>query len=389
MRGLTIQVAVFVITVAIIISINRSRIQVKVPSWDRFQNIYLDNVVEEQEEEEEETSSSTTGSSINGLDYDFYRNTCPQAEAIVRSKMADLVSHHSNAPAALLRLFFHDCFVKGCDASVILDDSKGNQRNSSERQALPNRTLKGFDIVDLIKEEVEKACPGVVSCADILALATRDGILLVGGPFYPVFTGRRDSIQSYYNEVIADIPKPDGKITETLHLFGLKGFDEKETVTLLGAHSIGKISCEFVQNRLYNFLGTGQPDPSIPLNFLNEMRINCQENQNNSNDASRTAASQFILKTNVNQELNLIPSGAGFDNHYYRNLVRGRGILFSDQQLMADERTARFVMDYAFDDGSAFRTDFARVMVKISILDVLTGSQGQIRTNCTLPRNSS
>ena len=56
----------------------------------------------------------------------------------------------------------------------------------------------------------------------------------VGGPFYPVFTGRRDSIQSYYNEAIAEIPKPDGNITETLHLFSLKGFDEKETVSLLG-----------------------------------------------------------------------------------------------------------------------------------------------------------
>lgn len=157
-----------------------------------------------------------------------------------------------------------------------------------------------------------------------------------------------------------------------------------------GAHNIGKISCEFVQNRLYNFSGTGQPDPSIPLNFLNEMRINCQENHNNSsNDVSRTAESQSILETNVHQELTSISSGAGFDNHFYQNLVRGRGILFSDQQLMADERTAGFVMDYAFDDGSAFRTDFARVMVKISILDVLTGSQGQIRTNCTLPRNTS
>lgn len=75
----------------------------------------------------------------------------------------------------MLRYFLN----QGCDASVILTDSKGERSNFTERQAVPNRTLKGFDIIDLIKEEVEKACPGVVSCADILALATRDGILLV------------------------------------------------------------------------------------------------------------------------------------------------------------------------------------------------------------------
>ncbi|XP_021300343.1 putative Peroxidase 48 [Herrania umbratica] len=388
MRGLSIGAASVLLRIAVVISLKRSINEVKVPSCDGFHNIYLDNIEEDQEEEEddEETTTATTITGRgNDHDYDFYRNTCPQAETIVRSKMAQIVSRHNDVPAALLRLFFHDCFVKGCDASVILTDSKGERSNFTERQAVPNRTLKGFDILDLIKEEVEKACPGVVSCADILALATRDGILLVGGPFYPVFTGRRDSIHSYFNEAVVEIPNPDGNLSETLHLFGLKGFDERETVTLLGAHNIGKISCEFIQNRLYNFLATGQPDPSVPLDFLNEMRINCQEIRDSRNGLSPTAANPSISESTIFRGLTSISSGAGFDNHFYQNLVRGRGLLFSDQQLMADEKTARYVRDYAFGDGSAFRTDFARVMVKISILNVLTGFQGQVRTNCSLP----
>ena len=68
---------------------------------------------------------------------------------------------------------------QGCDASVLLDDSNGNTNHSIEKQATPNKSLKGFENIDQIKEELENACPGVVSCADVLALATRDGIILV------------------------------------------------------------------------------------------------------------------------------------------------------------------------------------------------------------------
>ena len=52
-------------------------------------------------------------------------------------------------------------------------------KTSIERQVIPNQTLTGFDKIDSIKEELEKACPGVVSCADIVSIATRDGIMLV------------------------------------------------------------------------------------------------------------------------------------------------------------------------------------------------------------------
>lgn len=62
---------------------------------------------------------------------------------------------------------------QGCDASVLLDGPK------SEKVASPNFSLRGFEVVDAAKAELEQQCPGIVSCADLLAFAARDSIELV------------------------------------------------------------------------------------------------------------------------------------------------------------------------------------------------------------------
>nr|POE54832.1 guanine nucleotide-binding protein subunit beta-like protein [Quercus suber] len=61
----------------------------------------------------------------------------------------------------------------GCDASVLLDSTPNN---TAEKDAPPDLTLGGFNIIDDIKSEVEKTCPRIVSCADIVALAARDSV---------------------------------------------------------------------------------------------------------------------------------------------------------------------------------------------------------------------
>lgn len=69
------------------------------------------------------------------------------------------------------------CTTQGCDGSVLLDDT---DTLKGEKNALPNKnSLRGFDVIDKIKSDIESACPSTVSCADILTLAARDAIYLV------------------------------------------------------------------------------------------------------------------------------------------------------------------------------------------------------------------
>jgi peroxidase len=68
---------------------------------------------------------------------------------------------------------------------VLLNSTKNN---TAEKDAKPNHTLDAFDVIDTIKEKLEKKCPRTVSCADILAIAARDAVSLVrnqAAPFPP------------------------------------------------------------------------------------------------------------------------------------------------------------------------------------------------------------
>jgi hypothetical protein len=49
----------------------------------------------------------------------------------------------------------------------------------NERNAAPNFSVRGYDVIDSIKTQIEAVCKQTVSCADILTVAARDSVVAV------------------------------------------------------------------------------------------------------------------------------------------------------------------------------------------------------------------
>ncbi|XP_020689438.2 cationic peroxidase SPC4 [Dendrobium catenatum] len=115
---------------------------------------------------------------VNGLSFTFYKSSCPNLDSIVRGFLKKEFKKNIGLAAALLRVHFHDCFVQGCDASVLLD---GSASGPSEQEAPPNLTLRpeAFKAINDLRALIDRKCGRVVSCADVVALAARDSVFLV------------------------------------------------------------------------------------------------------------------------------------------------------------------------------------------------------------------
>ncbi|KAF7805817.1 peroxidase 3-like [Senna tora] len=294
----------------------------------------------------------------------YYGKSCPKAEKIISSFVQQ---HIKNAPplaAALIRMQFHDCFVRGCDASLLLNSTT----NQAERNAAPNLTLRGFDFIDRIKSLVEAECPGVVSCADIIALSARDSIVTIGGPSWTVLTGRRDGTVSNLTEALTNIPAPFDNFTTLQSRFTNKGLDLKDLVLLSGAHTIGISHCPSFTNRLYNFTGKGDEDPSLDSEYAaNLKKFKC-----------KTASDNTTL-------VEMDPgSRKAFDLSYYAHLVKRRGLFESDAALLTNSFTKSAIIQLLQGSLENFYSEFAKSMEKLIQVQVLTGTQGQIRKHCAL-----
>ncbi|KAF1891191.1 hypothetical protein Lal_00001332 [Lupinus albus] len=307
----------------------------------------------------------STQTSSAQLTRDFYRNICPNVEQIVRSAVAEKFLQTFVTAPATLRLYFHDCFVRGCDASILL----ASPNSQAEKDHPDDISLAGdgFDTVVKAKAAVDSnpQCKNKVSCADILALATRDVINLSGGPSYEVELGRRDGTISTIASVQRRLPHPEFDLDQLNSMFNFNGLSQTDMIALSGAHTIGFSHCNRFSKRIYNFSPINKIDPTLNLQYALQLRQACP------------------LRVDPRIAINMDPTTPQtFDNQYFKNLQQGKGLFTSDQVLATDARSKNTVNLFA-SNKSAFESAFIDGITKMGRIGVKTGNQGQIRVDCS------
>ncbi|PTQ26770.1 hypothetical protein MARPO_0410s0001 [Marchantia polymorpha] len=280
---------------------------------------------------------------------------------------SSIVASDRTMAAALLRLHFHDCFVRGCDASVLLDSTPGN---TAEKDSLANaNSLRGFAQIDQVKAKLEQVCPGVVSCADILALTARDAIVKIGGQSWVVYLGRKDGVVSVASESMVSLPSPFADYTQLVQSFATVGLSEKDMVVLSGGHTIGTTKCGAFSQRLYGFSGPGAingTDPTLDPEYAKVLKQQCPQNA--------------PLNTVFLDPSGSFP-GQTYDKGYFEAVKANKGVLASDAALLTSSFGASLVAVEA-SATSPFMTDFGVSMQKMGMAAAPKGAVLQVRKNC-------
>ncbi|KAK6926302.1 hem peroxidase, partial [Dillenia turbinata] len=249
-------------------------------------------------------------------------------------------------------------FLYGCDASILMDSTPGNQ---AEKDGPPNISVRAFYAIDEAKAKIEKECPQIVSCADIIAIAARDVVAMIGGPHWNVLKGRKDGRVSKASETI-NLPAPSSNTTQLIQSFAKIGLGVKDLVALSGGHTLGFSHCSSFEARLQNFSSVNDVDPSMNIEFAKRLRNKCPKTDRGRN------AGEFMDLTSTR-----------FDNVYYKQIIAGKGLLGSDQTLLSDYRTRALVESFARDEALFFR-EFKAAMLKLGNVGVI--EEGEVRLNC-------
>ncbi|MCO5546713.1 hypothetical protein L7F22_000149 [Adiantum nelumboides] len=264
-------------------------------------------------------------SSSGPLQYSFYKSSCPSADSIVRQVVGSAGASEARMAGSLLRLHFYDCFVQGCDGSLLLK-SIPNVLEGKQEARPNNNSVQGLELVDDIKAALEKECPGIVSCADIPGHGhARLCGCGNGGPSYRGLLGRRDCLTASRSLANQVLPRFNFNVSNLVANFANVGLSIADMVVLSGGHTIGKANCNTFTARL-------TPNTNDPTVLESAYR------ESLSGQCPTAAKSNNFVGLDV-------ASPALFDNSYYSNLLVSRGLLHSDQVLYSTAGTLRQEQD--------------------------------------------
>ncbi|CAA0813075.1 Peroxidase 30 [Striga hermonthica] len=296
------------------------------------------------------------------LRFEYYATSCPNVEFVVREEVTKAIENDPGIAAGLLRMHFHDCFVRGCDGSILINSTKNNK--AEKDSPANNPSLRGFYVIDTIKSRLKKnGCKGIVSCADIIAFAARDSVELTGGPPYQVFAGRRDGKVSNATETLLHLPPPTANFTQLVKLFKSKNLTLKQMVALSAAHTLGRAHCTSILNRLYNFSAAVKQDPSLDRTYANYLKKKCPPN------------------SSADQVVDMTENPTKFDHDYFTAVLQNRGLFTTDQALL-ETKESRYIFNTLNKQTGGNKRAFTDAMLAMGNTEVLTGKNGEIRTNC-------
>ncbi|EER99781.1 hypothetical protein BDA96_02G411500 [Sorghum bicolor] len=291
-----------------------------------------------------------------GLYLDYYNYSCPNAETIVREVVEDEIAKQGRGiGAGLIRLHFHDCFVQGCDASVLLNTTASGNSDTEREGGANKNSLRGLDVIDKAKAALEKACPSTaVSCADILAFAARDAARnLSGGKIeYKTPAGRWDGRESSADET-GTLPGPFSPLDTLVAKFADQGLNRTDLVLLSAAHSIGRARCIFRSSR-----------PGMNQTLVDDLNGQCKSNTSSVNQDYKTPD---VL-----------------DSQYYQNVFDNDALFDSDAALTSSIYTKALVETYRTNLMNQFEKDFGEAMVKMGKIKTKTKGDKdvEIRKQC-------
>ncbi|VAH54879.1 unnamed protein product [Triticum turgidum subsp. durum] len=186
-----------------------------------------------------------------------------------------------------------------------------------------------------------------------------------GGPHFDVAFGRRDALAPASQDLVDTLPAPSFDVPTLISSFGNRSLDVADLVALSGAHTFGIAHCPSFSDR---FTPNIDFNPLIDPLFARRLRAKCAKD---------------VPQGTANQTLDVRTPDV-FDNKYYLDLIVRQGLFKSDQGLIDHPDTTLLAARFALIQSSFF-SQFAKSMVKMSNMDLLTGTQGEIRQNCAVP----